>query len=298
MTILFLKKWLLFFACLVGAALLWMGVQVFRVFQVSSPVSESGSVSGAWGGALAVLPAVDVFSRPGEDDIERRAAALVLSGTIQIEGGGRVRNGVEYVALVDDEESGRQHLVSVGDELGPFRIREISPETMVFGIDNRNWELEMTGRVRPRAVRRGTPSTEDGESVAWEDMPALETSPFGKRVGDNQWVIEREPVMEYVRDLVENPARAISLYDSFRGVEQENQDLLDGFRIQKRGEHDFFRAMGLEDGMIIRSANMMEMDHQVRAEIIMREFIRGELDAVVLQVDENGERKGMIYIIR
>ncbi|MCC5845130.1 MAG: hypothetical protein JJU05_12850 [Verrucomicrobia bacterium] len=300
MTILFLKKWLMPAGVLVSAGLLWMGIQVFRVFYV--PVAEpvAGPGPDLRGGERVSLPSLDVFSRPGEEDLDRRAASLMLSGTIQLEGGTREDGGVDFVALVDDGETGRQHLVAVGEALGPFRVKEIGREYLTISKDDRNWQLEMTGAVRVWAGRGGS-SRRNGEegAMTWEDMPALETTPFGKRVAHNQWVIQREAVHAYVRDLIEDPARAVKLYDSFREAPPVGEDGLAGFSIQKRGEHDFFRAMGLEDGMVIRAVNSMEMRSQARAEFMVRAFMRGELGAVILDIDQpDGEIGKNIYIIR
>ncbi len=300
MTIVFLKKWLLSAGALVAAGLLWMGVQVFRVFYVPAMPDTGGSGGGFRPADVATLPAVDIFSRPGEEDLDRRAASLMLSGTIQLEGGGREDGGVDFVALVDDAESGRQHLVGVGEALGPFRVTEIGREYLMLSHEDRYWQLEMTGTVRAWAGR-GSRSREDGTegAMTWDDMPALETTPFGKRVAENQWVIQREAVYAYVRELIEDPARAVKLYDSFRAAPPEGDDGLAGFRIQQRGEQDFFRAMGLEDGMVIRTVNSMEMSSQARAEYMVRVFMRGELGAVVLDVDREGQdMEKMIYVIR
>jgi hypothetical protein len=298
MTILFLKKWLMVSASLVLSALLWMGVQVFRVFRIPEPTQDPAPALRMSG--LTDLPLEDVFSRPGEEDIERRAASLKLSGTIQLETGESETRGAEFVGLVDDEETGRQHLVSVGDALGPFTIREIGREYMVFGTDSRNWKVEMTGSARAwsgRGDRDG--GGQDENQISWEDMPALETTRFGKRVADNQWVIQREAIHAYVRELIENPARAIDLYGSFSTAPPGGETGFAGFRIEMQGEQDFLRAMGLQDGMVIRAVNSMEMSSQARAEFMVRTFMRGDLGAVILDIDDvDGEIGKKIYIIR
>lgn len=301
MSLLLLKKWCLLAGGVVSAGLLWMGVQVFRVFYVPAAEAvppETGFLRAADPGVA--LPAADVFSRPGEEDLDRRAQALTLSGTIQLQGVSREEGGTEFMALVDDGETGRQHLVSVGDVLGPFRVTQISWETLVVSVEDRHWALEMTGTARAWAGRPGEDRNGGAERLlTWDELPALETTRFGKRVAENQWVIQREAVQAYVRELIENPARAISLYSSFEAAPPETEDGLAGFRLQKRGEHDFFRAMGLTDGMVIRAVNSMEMSSQARAEFMVRAFMRGDLGAVVLDVDQpDGDSGKKIFVIR
>lgn len=300
MTIRFLKKWLLFAGLLVSGGLLWMGVPVFRVFYSpgSDPISDGDAEFP--GRERVSLPVQDVFSRPDEEDLDRRAAALTLSGTIQLEAGVRGEDGVEFVALVDDGLSGRQHLVGLREMLGPFRVTEIGRDVLWISNEDRYWKLEMAGTVRAQA-RAGTPQRRpaDERTLTWDDMPALETSPFGRRVAENQWVIQREAVHAYVRELIENPARAVKLYDSFQAAPPQGEDGLAGFRLEPQGEQDFLRAMGLEGGMVIRAVNSMEMSNQGRAELMVRAFMRGDLEAVVLDVEQpDGEMAKKIYIIR
>ena len=299
MSIVFLKKWLLLAAFIVSAGLFMMGIQVLRVFNTGAGTGAAEARPLEWSVETSLLPEADVFSRPGEENLDRRAASLKLSGTIQLEGGARENGGVDFMALVDDEETGRQHLVSVGDALGPFRVRGIGREYLALGKDDRIWELEMTGTVRAWAGENRHGKNGDEEPpMTWDTMPALETTPYGKRVAENQWVIQREAVYAYTRSLIEDPARAIKLYESFTQAPPVDEDGLAGFRLQMRGEQDFFKAMGLADGMVIRAVNSMEMSNQGRAEYLVREFMRGDIGAVVLDVEQDGEMNKLIYVIR
>jgi hypothetical protein len=206
---------------------------------------------------------------------------------------------VAYLALVDDAESGRQHLVSAGDRLGPFRVTGIGREYLALGNGDRIWELEMTGTTRAWAgAERGGARAGEEAPVTWETMPALETTPFGKRVADNQWVIQREAVFDYTRALIEEPRRAIALYSNFAKAPPSEEGGFEGFRLTMRAEQEFLGAMGLEDGMVIRAVNSMEMSNQGRAEYMVREFMRGQMGAVVLDVEQDGEMKKLIYVIR
>jgi type II secretory pathway component PulC len=95
----------------------------------------------------------------------------------------------------------------------------------------------------------------------------------------------------------QNALRTINLYRSFSQVSTE-EDVEPGFQIGMKGEESFFQDMGLQNGDIIRSVNSMKMRTQRRAEYLMREFYKGNMSAVVMDVERNGEVQQHIYLVR
>jgi type II secretory pathway component PulC len=91
--------------------------------------------------------------------------------------------------------------------------------------------------------------------------------------------------------------RTVNLYRSF-SQRTELGDEEPGFEISMKGEKDFFRDVGLQDGDIIRRANSMKMRTQRRAEYLLKEFYNDNMSAIVLDVERDGESQQHIYLVR
>lgn len=248
------------------------------------------------------LPAADVFARVGLERLEQELSRYRLAGTFQAfdfadPSSTRLRG---QLALVDDLNSRRQSIVREGERFGPFLIRRITLEDMTVTAADQEWTLQLTGifaqtsgagSASPRAPADEIPPT-------WEDYPALETSAWGHRIADNQWLIRREAIFEYAEQMMANPRRAIELYRSFTAAEPGGEENLAGFRLQMTGEREFFTAMGLADGDVVRRVNSMEMTNQARAEYLISEFMKSQMGAVVFDIERDGEMQKLIYIIR
>ncbi len=299
MTIVFLKKWFVFAAGTTTLVLTFMTGLLIHDFQARTSPSSRIAMTKSWSKNVPPIPSTNVFRQGHHVNLDHEIASIQLSGTIKVKNTSERDGAYTYLGLLDVSQTGRQQLVTVGDSVGPFLVSDIGSNYVQMTHEQQVWRLDMTGEIRNLKSRSPKQAVDnDPAQVRWEDRPALETTPFGKRVSENEWVIRRESIYEYIRELTENPVRAIRLYSSFSGVPSEDSNLLEGFKLQKKGERAFLSAMGLEDGMVIQGANMMAMDHQMRAESLVRQFMRGDIDAVVLDVKQNGENKHLIYIIR
>jgi hypothetical protein len=251
------------------------------------------------------LPEQDFWSGPVRGGWESELTRWQLAGTFQTyDEAGREDSEplpTHALALVEDLQEGRQRLVGIGDFLGEFEVGEIGVDRIRLRRGGRGWELSLTGVIA--TLGAPLPSVESAETAGprIEDLPALETSRFGKRISENQWVIERQEVFRYAEEIMGNPLRATRLFHSFSQVAAadagpESDD--SGFRLGMKGEQDFFRDLGLRDGDIIRKVNSMNMRNQTRAEYLVREFMRSRMSAVVLDVEREGATSQQIYIIR
>ena len=64
------------------------------------------------------------------------------------------------------------------------------------------------------------------------------------------------------------------------------------------GEPDFFKAVGLQNGDVIRKVNSMNMTSQRRAEYLMGEFFKNRLNAFVFDIERQGQPQKLIYLLR
>jgi hypothetical protein len=113
-----------------------------------------------------------------------------LAGTFFSFGGNAGAPGEDRrTAVVDDLQSKEQFLAREGESLGEWQVVRIYPERMVLrnqGLDEELWlSFSQPGS---ESAAGGRPA-----KVAPEELPPLETNPFGKRVGETRWVFGWPP---------------------------------------------------------------------------------------------------------
>jgi hypothetical protein len=250
-----------------------------------------------------VVPAEVQFSdaspwaRPGLEKIAARVEQFQLAGTFQtFSYPGEGQEPVETaLALVDDLEAHTQKIVREGDEVGPFTVALIGRDSVQLRHGDEVWTLQLSGRLFRGDSTAGIRGDESGLN-RFADLPVLETTAFGKRVAENQWVLDRVKVKQYAYDIANSPIRAANLYRSFDQVADEEDQEEAGFRLRMKGERDFFADLGLTDQDVIRKVNSMRMKNTRRAEYLISEFMKDRMGMVVLDVERNGEMRKMMYI--
>ncbi|MFO1492895.1 MAG: hypothetical protein U1F77_19880 [Kiritimatiellia bacterium] len=113
----------------------------------------------------------------------------------------------------------------------------------------------------------------------------------------DRWILERKALMGYYEEMMANPERLVMLYKSFR-PDRKDGEVAGGFQFKTEGEADFFKAVGFQDGDVVRAVNSMQMTSQRRAEFFIGEFARENLNAVVIEVERGGETRNLIYLVR
>ncbi|MGA0368545.1 MAG: hypothetical protein ACO3N7_03745 [Kiritimatiellia bacterium] len=294
----------LIFGSLTLLLLMYLGATAFLVRAFDRPEPSASDLY-----PQAVTASGQTFEFPGEEAWADTGKALfmreienyALSGTFQTfemrEGSENEVAQVRSIALVDDLREGKQRLLREGDRLGSFRVDRVSMDRVTLSRGEYQFELALSGQMASGANPVQTESTTPSAPQRFEDLPALEENRFGKKVAENQWVLKRQEVFNYAEEIMGNPLRATQLFRSFSQVAEAEGDE-PGFRIQMKGEEAFFRDMGLGDGDVIRRVNSMEMKSQVRAEYLVREFMNSRMSAVVLDVENNGESRKQIFIVR
>lgn len=283
---------------LLFAGSIWTLSRLFaRENPVEIPPPQVADLEQQW---QADLPSDAIWADAGTTATIREIENYALAGTFQTYEGEADPNGdlktSQSLALVDDLKSGRQYLLKTDDPLGSFEVANIGMDQVTLRRGTQLYVLALSGEVAQASAQPEAAPAEEAP-LRLEDMPALETSRFGKRVSDNQWVIDRQAVFDYADEVMNNPYRMVQFYRSFSQVGGIDDERV-GFEIDIKGEKDFFRDMGLGDGDVIRKANSMDMRTQLRAEYLLREFMHSRMSAVVLDVENNGEMRKQIFIIR
>lgn len=198
-------------------------------------------------------------------------------------------------AIIDDAAANIQVLVQEGDSLSSYRVDTIRSDSVVL-TDQNGETLELTLSFALSTVHSQAKKPSILKPKTFEDMPALETSRFGKRIGENRWVLQREKLMMYYQELLDEPARMAALFNSLPDYMEKGQ--LTGFEVKIEGEKELFDAMGLKEGDIIREVNSIRMTSPRRSEYLVKEFIQGRLNAVVFDIEREGGRQKLIELFR
>lgn len=197
-------------------------------------------------------------------------------------------------AILDDAQTKTQSIVGQGEDLAGWTVEEVGADRAVLVRGAERLVLKL-GFADPKDLP--APALAAAGSVPLDPAEKiLEETPFGRRVGDTRWVLSRAAVMNYYQELLDNPDRIAALYMSLK-PEYKNDDIA-GYRLNQEGERDFFRAMGLKEGDVVRKVNAMNMTSQARAEYFISEFVKNRMNAVVIDIERDGKPQKMIYLAR
>ena len=200
-------------------------------------------------------------------------------------------------AILEDKQGGSQRVAGEGDDVEGWRVRSVLKDqvTLSSAAGTVVLKLSFTGGAVAAPASAG-PAVAKTEGDDDDEGPALETNRFGKRVSENRWVLNREALMDYYKELLDQPERIASVYTSLKPAYRDDE--ISGYHLQQEGERDFFKAVGLQEGDIVRKVNSLNMTSQNRAEYFLGEFVKGRLSAVVLDIDRGEKQEKMIYLIR
>lgn len=199
-------------------------------------------------------------------------------------------------AVIDDLTRKRQLIVREGDEIEGFHVVAIAIDRVELRRNGDVFELSLSFTAAARAPSPPKGGEETSSPPSMEDLPPLETTRFGKRVGENRWVVRREELLRYYGEVMEDAERLAAIYASLKPKIEEGE--IGGYRLDPEGEREFFRAVGLREGDIIRRVNSMRMVSQRRAEYFLSEFLRNRISALVIDVEREGREEKLIYLIR
>ncbi len=202
--------------------------------------------------------------------------------------------GVLRRAILDDLGTKAQLIAGEGELIAGVRVMRIGDD-MVRLLDAAGQTTELRLAYLSGAAPAG--ATAAAAPGADEEGPPLEVSKYGRKVQENRWVLDREALIDYYRDLTADPDRIARLYETFKPDYGENGEIR-GYEIDPLGEEEFLGAMGLRSGDRVRMVNSLRMSSQSRAEFFIKEFVNERLGAVVLDLDREGQPVKQVYLFR
>ena len=290
-------------ALAVGAA--YAGLQARRVPTLSaSPATSSAGAPEAAAGrdaagldwapeSLAADPGAGTDSA-GESPAGGLAARFRLAGIFIVGPGAASDVDVLRRAILDDLGTHEQLIAGEGQMVAGLRVIRIGDD-FVRLLDSAGQTTDLRlAYLRGASAPGGLPAAvagEDGEG------PPLEVSQYGRKVQENRWVLERDAMLDYYRELAADPDRIARLYETFKPDYAED-GTIQGYEIDPLGEEEFLQAMGLRSGDRVRMVNSLRMSSQSRAEFFIKEFINERLGAVVLDLEREGQPVKQVYLFR
>ncbi len=195
-------------------------------------------------------------------------------------------------AIIDDIQKKTQSLVSEGDNLDQnILVVTIFKDRIILREGNNDEQLWLcfAGGEKTSSANRQSNDVSQGQA----DATLVR---FGKRTGERRWVLERDAVLKYYQELLNNPDRLAKVFESLKPVYKTGK--ITGYTLDVEGEGDVFRAFGLQQGDVIRQVNSMPMISQSRAEYFINEFVKNRVNGFVIDIEREAKPEKMVYLVR
>jgi type II secretory pathway component PulC len=119
----------------------------------------------------------------------------------------------------------------------------------------------------------------------------------GRKTGENSWVFRRDALQKYYQEVLDDPERLVRIFDSMKAVRGANRRIT-GYRLDILGEGEFYHAVGMRQGDVVRKVNGMNMTSRRRAEFFIGEFARNRANVFEMEVERGGQPVKLTYQVR
>ena len=89
----------------------------------------------------------------------------------------------------------------------------------------------------------------------------------------------------------------MKLFDSLAPLYNDAGNIT-GYTLDVQGEAEFFDAVVMKPGDVVRKVNSMPMTSRRRAEFFIREFVNDRANVIVLDIERGGKEQKLIYQVR
>lgn len=216
--------------------------------------------------------------------IQESVRPLRLLGTVSEFGGSESRRR----AIIDDINHRRQLVLAEGQVQDGISVQRIRTDHVDLEVEGKRVTLRLrfASPGSEREIPSVGPGVEEGKGA------------FGSvRLAEDTWELSRVSLLEYYKELLQEPQRLYALFASLK-PEYQLDGAIGGYRLRTEGEDVFFNAIGLSEGDVIRSVNSLEMTRRPRAEYLIREFVNGRIDDFVVEMEREGQPLTQIYSVR
>ncbi len=194
------------------------------------------------------------------------------------------------MAFIENKTARTQKCYHPGDDLEDgYTVSEITDKGAVVNTPTGPFLLTF-GTAFLLGGANSTPSTADGVG----DPGALLHKFGGRRSGTNEWHFSRSAVMDYYEELKSRPERLVTVFDTMAPVYDANERI-EGYKVDIKGEAEFFKAIGFNQGDIVREVNGIPMTNRRAAENLIRRYADDDLDYIVIQMERDGKSIQQVY---
>ncbi len=245
--------------------------------------TRTGNVTGAVWSVLS-LPGAATTPASAPSGARR----FRLAGTFFVDG---ADEQARRKAILDDGVRHEQQIVSEGDTVAEARVERIFFDHVTLRIAGAAEDIWLDfGRAR-------TPVPPSNVVVA-ADAAAAGTNRFGgAKLQVDRWQFSRQALLNYYQELLDEPDRMVAVFDSLKPVRTADSKI-SGYVVGVEGEADFFKAVGLNNGDIVRQVNSVPMTSRRRAEFFIDQFLKDRMNALVLEVERDGQTSKQVYLVR
>ncbi len=195
-----------------------------------------------------------------------------------------------WTVILEDSQLHRQLRAKPGDEILPH-CKVIETGSSFARVDTPDGE-QIIGRGEMASPRNAARIASRGDSGSG-DGDGLDAF-GGRQIEEHRWEFSREALMDYYRELMENPDRLVTVFDSLE-PNYTSEGKIDGYRLNVLGEAEFFKSVGFNQDDIVRVVNGVEMTNRRRAESFIRRVVEDGLDTLVIEYDRGDEKLKNIY---
>ena len=197
-------------------------------------------------------------------------------------------NGEEIrKAVLSLASEGRQVIASEGDVIAGVTVLKIFEDRVILKLANETTELRLSFSSVASEVDEVHEKPEKADPI----------ERFGKSVAKNSWILRRESLLDYYYELLEEPERLLNVFDSLKPLYGEG-NRINGYTLGVEGESEFFNAVGLKEGDIIKKVNSLKMTSRNRAEFFIKQVVQKKLSAIVIDIERDGQPKRLVYRVR
>ena len=196
-------------------------------------------------------------------------------------------------AILDDLQTQKQYLATEAETLDQIRVVTVENDHVVLSDGSREETIYLAASTLPGHGVAGA------AKLPTDNVPEiLETNRFGNRIGETRWEFNRQAILDYYQEMMDNPERLAALFMAME-PDRDVEGKVAGFRLNMEvGEKDFYTQIGLKQGDVVRKVNSMRMTSQRRAEYFIGEFVQNRLGAVVFDIERDGKPEKLIYLIK
>jgi type II secretory pathway component PulC len=202
-------------------------------------------------------------------------------------------------AIVDNLRTKQEYVAGEGDLVDGVLVAKVLDRSVLLRDGGIEEELTMSyaGAITGSVASASTTGIVDAAT----GEKALSANRFGAYVGDGRWIMSRDGLLGYVDEIKESPARISQLFDSMAPLYAAGgggRRTVTGYRLQVVGEKEFYDAVGLLEGDVVRRVNTMPVTSKRRAMFWIDEFRAGRASAFILDIERNGAPMRLEYVIR